>query len=102
MDVNSILDQLWIFIGRTDAEGEAPVFWPPDEKSWLVKKDPDAGKDGREKEKRVAEDEMVRYPHQLNEGEFEQTPGDSGGQSCLAHHSPWGHSVGHDLAIQQQ
>ena len=58
-----------------------------------LKKDPNAGKDGREKEKRVAEDEMVRYPQQLNEGEFEQTPGHSEGQSCLARRSPWGHSA---------
>ena len=68
MDVNSILSQLWIFIGRTDAEAEAPILWPPDVKSWIIGKDPDAGKDGREKEKTVSEDETVRYPHQLNEG----------------------------------
>ena len=53
-------DQPWIFIGRTDAEAEAPSLWPPDVKSWLFEEDPDAGKDLRQKEKKVAEDEMVR------------------------------------------
>ena len=51
-------DQPWIFIGRTNAE--APIIWPPDAKSWLIGKDPDAGKDWGQKEKGVAEDEMVR------------------------------------------
>ena len=58
-------NQPWIFIGRTDAEAEALILWPPDAKSWLTGKDPDAGKDGRQK-KRVAEDEMVRQHHWLN------------------------------------
>ena len=58
--VNPEGDQYWIFIGRTDAEAEAPVLWPPDSKSWLIGKDPDAGKDQRQKEKGVAEDERVR------------------------------------------
>ena len=53
-------NQPWIFIERTDAEAEAPIFWPPDVKSQLIGKDPDAGKDWRQQEKRVAEDEMVR------------------------------------------
>ena len=57
--VNPKGNEPWIFIERTDAEAEAPVFWPPDVKSWLNGKDPDAGKGGRQKEKRVAEDEMV-------------------------------------------
>ena len=52
-------NQPWIFIGRTDAETEAPIFWPPDVKSWLIGKDPDAGKDWRREEKGVAEDEMI-------------------------------------------
>ena len=76
-------NQLWIFPGRTDAEAEALIFWPPDVKSWLIGKDPDAGKDWRQKEKGMAEDDMVRYNHQFNEHEFEQTPGDSGGQRNL-------------------
>ena len=58
--VNSKGNQSWIFIGRTDAEAEAPILWPPDVKSRLIGKDPDAGKDWRQKEKRAAEDEMVR------------------------------------------
>ena len=49
----------WIFVGRTDAEAEAPILWPPDLKSWLFGKDPDAGKDWRQKEKAVTEDEMA-------------------------------------------
>ena len=53
-------NQLWIFIGRTDAEAEAPILWPPDVKSWLIGKDTDAGKDWGQKEKRVAENEMVK------------------------------------------
>ena len=62
-----------------------------DAKSQLTRKDPDAGKDGRQKEKGVAEDEIVRNHHQLNGHEFEQTLGDSGGQRNLAYCSPWGH-----------
>ena len=58
--VNPKGNQPLIFIGRTDAEAEAPVFWPPDAKGWLIRKDPDAGKDSRQKEKRATEDEMVR------------------------------------------
>ena len=57
--VNPKWNQLWIFIGRTDAEAEAPILWPPDAKSWLIGKDPDARKDWRQKEKGVA-DEVVR------------------------------------------
>ena len=57
--VNHKGNQPWIFIVRTDAEVEAPILWPPDVNSWLTGKDPDAGKDGRQEEKRVTEDEMV-------------------------------------------
>ena len=70
-------DQSWIFIGKTDAEAETPILWPPDVKSWLIVKDPDAGIDWRQKEKGAAEDEMVRQHYWLNGHEFEQTPGDS-------------------------
>ena len=52
-------DQSWVFIGRTDAEAEAPILWPPDAKNWLTGKDPDAGKNGRQEEKWTTEDEMV-------------------------------------------
>ena len=64
-------------------------------------KDPDAGKDGGQEEKRVAEDEMIGWHHQLNGREFEQTPEDSGEQGSLACCSPWGHRVGHDLVTEQ-
>ena len=65
--VNPKGNQPWIFTGRTDAEAEAPILWPPDAKSWLIRKDPDAGKDQRQVEKGTKEDEMVRWHHQLND-----------------------------------
>ena len=65
----------WIFIGKTDAEAETPVIGPPDVKNWLIWKDPDAGKDWRQEEKGMTEDEMVTWCHQLNGHEFEQTLG---------------------------
>ena len=73
--VNPRGKQSWIFIGRTDAEAEAPILWPPDAKSWLIGKDPDTGENGRQKEKRAAEDEMAGWHHQLDGHEFEQIPG---------------------------
>ena len=76
-------NQSWLFIGRTDAEAEAPIFWPPDANSWFIGKDPDAGKDWRHKEKRVTEDEMVGWHHQFNGHELGQTPGDGEGQGSL-------------------
>ena len=82
--VNPRGNQPRVFIGRTDAETEAPILWPHDAKSWLIRKDPDAGNDWRQKEKAVAEDEMVRWNHQFNGHEFEQTPGDSGRHRNLA------------------
>ena len=57
--VNPIGNQPWIFIGRTDLEAEAPILWPPDARSWLIRNDPSAGKDGRRKDKGVTEDEMA-------------------------------------------
>ena len=83
-------NQSWIFIGRTDDEAEAPILWPPDAKSWLIRKDSDAGKDWGQEEKWVAEDEMVGWHHQLNGHEFEQALGDGEGQGSLAYCSPWG------------
>ena len=59
-------DQSWVFIGRTDVEAETPILWPPDVKSWLIWKDPDAGKDWGQEEKGMTEDEMVKWHHQLN------------------------------------
>ena len=89
--VNAKGNQSWIFIGRTDAEAEAPVLWPPDAKSQLIGKDPDAGKDWRWKEKGMTEDEMVGWHHQLNEYGFEQTQGGGEGQGSLVCCSWWGH-----------
>ena len=86
-------------IERTDAK--APVLWPPDGKSQLTEKDPDAGKDAR-RQKGAAEDEMARQHHQLSGYESEQTPGDSGGQGSLACYSPQGCRVGQELATEQQ
>ena len=62
----------WIFIGKIDAEAEAPILWPPDPKNWLLRKDPNAGKDWRQEEKGMTEDEMFGWHHQLNGYEFEQ------------------------------
>ena len=81
----------WIFIGRTDAEAEAPILWPLDGNSWLIGKDPDAGKDWRQKDKRVTKDKMVGWHHQFNGHELGQTLGDGEGWGNLACYSPWGH-----------
>ena len=83
-------NQSWIFIGRTDAEAEAPILWPPDVKNWFVRKDPDAGKDWRQEEKVTTEDEMVGWHHRLDGHEFEQAPGVGDAQGSLACCSPWG------------
>ena len=88
--VNPKENQLWIFIGRTDAAAEAPIVWLPDMKSWLIRKDPDAGKDWRQ-EKGMTKDEMVGWHHHLNGREFEQAPGDGKGQRSLVCFSLWGH-----------
>ena len=86
--VNPKGNQLWIFTGRTDAEAEAPLLWPPDAKSWLTRKGPGAGKDWQQEEKGTTEDEMVGWRHWLNGHEFEQAPGDSEGQGSLLCCSP--------------
>ena len=78
--VNPKGNQPWILIERTDAETEAPILWPPDGKNRLIGKDPDAGKDWRQEEKGVTEDEMIGWHHRLNGHEFEQAPGDCEGQ----------------------
>ena len=88
--INPKGDQPWIFIGRTDAKAEAPILWSPASKNWLIRKDPDAGKDWRQEEKRMTEDERVGWHHQLNGNEFEQALGDGEGQGSLACCSPWG------------
>ena len=83
-------DQSWVFIGGTDAEAETPILWPSDVKSWLIWKDPDAGKDWGQEEKGATEGEMVGWHHWLNGDEFEQTPGVGDGQGGLACCGPWG------------
>ena len=82
------IKQLWIFIGRTDAEAKTPILWPPDEKNWPIGKDPDAGKDWRQ-EKGMTEDEMVGWYHWLDGHEFEQALGVGDGQGSLVCCSPW-------------
>ena len=85
--VNPKGNQPWIFIGRTDAE--TPIHWPPEAKSQLIGKDPDAGKNWRWEDKGTREDEMVGWHHQLNGYEFEQAPGVGDRQGSLAWCSPW-------------
>ena len=88
--VNPKWNQAWIFTGRTDTEAETPILWPPDAKSWLVGKDPDDGKDWRQKEKGMTEDEMVGWHHRLNGHEFEQALRVGDRQGSLAYYNPWG------------
>ena len=83
-------DQSRVFIGRTDAEAETLILWPPDAKNWLIRKDLDVGKDWRQEENRLTEDEMVGWHHQFNGPEFEQAPGVGEGQGSLACCSSWG------------
>ena len=87
--VNPKGNQSWILTGRTDAEADVPILWPHDVMSWLIRKDPDAGKDWRQEEK-MTEGKMVGWHHQLNGPEFEQALGDGEGQGGLACCSPWG------------
>ena len=81
-------DQSWVFIGRTDAEAETRILWPPDAKNW---QDPDAGKDWRWEEKGMTEDEIVGWYHWLDGHEFGWTPGVGDGQGGLAWCDSWGH-----------
>ena len=82
-------DQSWVFIGRTDVEAETPVLWPPDEKCWLIWKDPDSGKDWGQEEKGTTEDEMAGLHHRLDGHEFEWTPEVGDGQESLVCFNPW-------------
>ena len=84
-------DQSWVFIGRTDVEDETPILWPSDVKSWLIWKDPDAGKDWGQEEKGTTEDEMAGWHHRLIRHAFGWTLGVGDGQGVLACCSPWGH-----------
>ena len=97
--VNPKGNQSWIFIGMTDAEAEAPILWPPDEKSWLIGKPPEAEKDWRQEKGITTKDKMVGWHHQLNEHQFEQVTGDAERQGSLACCSPWCHKES-DMAEQ--
>ena len=88
--VNHKGNQPWIFFER-NAEVEAPILWPSNAKNQFIGKDPDAGKDWRQEEKGITEDEMVGWHHQLKGREFVQTPGDGEGQGNMACCSPWSH-----------
>ena len=83
-------DQSWVYFGRTDAEAETPILWPPHVKSWLIGKDPDAGRSWGQEEKGMTEDEMAGWHHWLDGREFEWTPGVGDGQGGLACCNSWG------------
>ena len=83
-------NQSWVFIGRTDAEVETPILWPPHMKSWLIGKDPDAGRDWGQEEKGTPEDEMAGWHHRLDGHGFGWTPGVGDGQGGLVCCSSWG------------
>ena len=93
--VHSKGDQPWVFFGRNDAKAETPVLWPPHAKSWLIGKDPDAGRVWWQGEKGTTEDEMAGWHHRLNGREFERTPGVGDGQEGLR-----SQRVGHDWATE--
>ena len=88
--VNPKGNQSWIFIGRTDVEAEAPILWPSDANIWFIGKNPEAGKDWRQKAKRIVMDNMVREHHWLNVPEFQQTLGDGEGHGSPVCCSLWG------------
>ena len=89
--INPKENQPWIFTGRTDTKAEALILWPPDAKNWLIGKDPGAGKDWRQEEKGMTEDEMVGWHHWLNGHEFEYALGVGDGQGGLMYYDPWDH-----------
>ena len=88
--VNPKGSQSWILIGRTDAEAQTPILWPPHAKSWFIGKDPEAGRDWGQEEKGTTEDEMVGWHHRLDGHEFEWTPGVGDGQGGLVCCDSWG------------
>ena len=88
--VHSKGDQPWVLIGRTDAKAETPILWPPDAKSLLIGKDPDAGRDWRQEEKGTTEDEIAGWHHWHNGHEFDWAPGVGDGQGGLACCDSWG------------
>ena len=84
-------NQSWVFFGRTNVEAETSILWSPHAKSWLIGKDPDAGRDWGQEEKGTTEDVMTGWHHELDGHEFEQTPGVGDGQEGLACCDSWGH-----------
>ena len=88
--VNPKGNQSWIFIGRTDVEGETPILWPPHANSWFIGKDPDAGRDWGQEEKGMTGDEIAGWHHQLDGRESEWTPGVGDGQGGLPCCDSWG------------
>ena len=98
--INPKGNQSWIFIGRTDVEAETAILWPHDAKNWHSIKAPDAGKDWRQEEKGMTEDEMVGWYHWLNGHEFEQAPWVGDGQGSLVCWSPRGCRDGHKWATE--
>ena len=93
-------DQSWVLIGRTDAEAETPILWPPHVKSWLIGKDPDAGRDWGQEEKGTTEDEIAGWHHRLDAHEFGGTLWVGDGQGGLACCDSWGCRVRRDWAIE--
>ena len=83
-------DQSWVFFGRNDAKAETLVLWSPHVKSWLIRKDSDAGMDWGQEEEGTTEDEMAEWHHRLDGREFEWTLGDGGGEGALAWCDSWG------------
>ena len=97
--IHPIRDQPWVFIGRTDVEAETPILWPPDMKSWLIGKDPNARNDWGWEEEGMTEDEMAGWHHWLNGHEFEWTPGFGDGQGGLACCNSWGRKELHTTEL---
>ena len=97
-EIKPVGNQSWTFIRSTDAKAETPILWPSDAKNSLNGKEPDAGKDWRQEEKGMTEDEMVAWHHRLNGHEFEQAPGVGDGQGSLVCCRPWGRRVRYDWA----
>ena len=95
-------DQSWVFTGRTDIEAEIPILWPPNAKSWLVEKDPDAGKEWGQEEKGMTGDEMIGWHHWPDGHEFQQALGDNEGQEPSMLQSMGLQRIGHDWLTKQQ
>ena len=94
-------NQSWVFTGGTDGEAETPILWPPDAESWVIWKDPNAGKDWGQEEKGTTEDEMLGWHHRLDGHGFGWTLGVGDGQGGLACCGSWGHRVGHYWVTEQ-